>query len=83
MNVQPYIKTVLTFLGTVATNAAADWMAHGAPIPETWGDGLRWAGTIVATTLLVNRVPNFYTVQQAQTKLDIARNRVDEGKQAR
>jgi len=81
MNLQPYLKTIFGFLSLVVVNAASDWMNHGAPIPETWQDGLRWFLTIVAGTVIVYRVPNLYTVPQATQKLDTAKHRLEEGKQ--
>jgi hypothetical protein len=53
-----YWKAILAFVGAVATNAAADWMAHGAPIPESVAAGVRWLLTIAASTWVVYRKQN-------------------------
>lgn len=52
------IKSVLTFLGMVITNAAVDLMQSGKPWPETPADWLRWAVSILLVTWIVYQVPN-------------------------
>lgn len=58
MMVSEYWKSILAFLGLVATNAAASLMQYEVPWPLTGGDWARWLVSIVAGTWLVYRVPN-------------------------
>lgn len=50
-------KAIVTFVGTLVTNAVADLMQDGHPFPTNWGDAARW---LLSVTILTASV---YTVK--------------------
>ena len=46
-------KSILAFVALLVTNAAADWMQNGQPIPQDFGQLTRWLASIIGGTAVV------------------------------